>query len=114
EPPARLDPRAMRLGIELRDAMHVLRAVEHHGDVAALAGEAGSTTARKHRRAEAVTDTDRLDDVVSIAGEHDTDRHLPVVGRIRAVHRATTGVEPDFAAHRTTKCSLERDQVAHE
>ena len=52
EDDARLHARERASRIELQDAVHVLREVEHHGDVAALAGEAGAGAPRQDRRAD--------------------------------------------------------------
>ena len=38
-------------GVDLQHAVQVLREVDHHGDVAALAGQAGAAAARQDRRA---------------------------------------------------------------
>ena len=49
---ARLNPRGQpAAGFQLEDAVHVLREIEDHGDVAALAGQAHLGAARKDRRA---------------------------------------------------------------
>ncbi len=46
----RLDARSLRHGVDLEDPVQVLREVDDHRDVAALAGEAGAAAAREHRR----------------------------------------------------------------
>ena len=49
---AGFDAGALGFVVDRHDAAHVLREVEHHGDVAAVAGDAGATAARQYSGAE--------------------------------------------------------------
>jgi hypothetical protein len=56
---ARLDPRQSPLRIEFDDVAHVLREIDHHGHVDALARNARAAAARQNRRAVAPAGRDR-------------------------------------------------------
>jgi hypothetical protein len=79
EDDARLHHRPLGINVQLDDVVHVLRHVDHDGHVAALAGQAGPAATRHDRRTERSTGRDRLRDVLGVAGDHDANRHLPVV-----------------------------------
>ena len=96
----RLDAREPAFRIDLQNAVHVLREVEDHRDVAALAGEAGAGAARQNRRAESPARRDRGRDVFGIARHDEADRNLAVVRGVGRVQRAAARVEADFPAHR--------------
>jgi hypothetical protein len=76
----------------------VLRAVDHHRDVAALSGEARSAAARQDGNVVVAADLDGRDHVIGVARNDDADRDLPVVGGVRRVQRAVAGREQDLAA----------------
>ena len=94
---AGLDPSVLVVRVERDDAIQIFCAVEHDGDVAALAGEAGSTSPSENWRAVAAADGYRVHDIFGGFWNHDADRNLPVVGAIGGVEGAGTSVEADFA-----------------
>jgi hypothetical protein len=63
-----------------------------------LAGERRAATAAEKWRAELAAQCDRGQNIVGIAGEHDTDGNLAVVGTVGGVEGASAAVEADFAA----------------
>jgi hypothetical protein len=84
------------------DRLHrgeVLGEVHHHGDVAALAGEAGAATAGEDRRAELTADRDGRDEVIDRPRDDDADRDLPVVGGVGGVQGPGAAIEADPATH---------------
>jgi hypothetical protein len=105
---ARLDTRGPRRRIDREDAVHVFREVNHDRDVAALSGQAGAGAARQDRRAEAAARRHGGDHVVGIAGHHQPDRYLAVIGGVGGVEGAAAGVEADFAAHGAPQLGFER------
>ncbi len=88
EDDARLDPRQACLRVERDDSPHVLRKIEHHRYVAALARDAGAAAARKHRRTELTARGDRCDHVVRVSRQHQANRYLPVVRGVRCIQCA--------------------------
>ncbi len=92
-----LDARAPCLRVQLHDAIQILREIQHHRHVAALAGEAGAASPRQHGRAVAPADRERLDDVLDGARDHDADRQMPVVRGVGGVEGAAAGVEAHLA-----------------
>src|SRR6266542_5981478 len=50
---------------------------------------------------------DRRDDVVRMAGNHDTDRDLAVIGRVGGVERAASAIEPHLASNGGAEVRLE-------
>ena len=96
EDDARLDPGVSLRRIELADAVHVLREIEHHGDVAALPGQGRASAAGQDRRAELARQCHGGHDVVGVAGQNDADGDLPVIGGIGGVERARAVIEAHF------------------
>src|SRR5207244_5714017 len=86
-----LDARELPLRVDLEHPGQVLREVEYHRHVDALAGEARAAAARDDRRAELVAERNRRDDVVDRAWQDDSDRQLPVVRPGRRPERAVAG-----------------------
>ena len=84
--------------IDLEDPVHVLREVEHHRDVAALAGEAGAGAPRQDRRVELPARRHRRDHIVGIARNDETDGNLTVVRAVGGVQRAAAAIEAHLAA----------------
>lgn len=71
--------------IDRMNGAHVLGKVEHNGDIAALASEAGTCAAQKNGSAELAADCDGRFGVGGIAGDDDSDRNLTVVRSICGV-----------------------------
>ncbi len=95
-----------RAGSISRMFAHVLREIEDHGDVAALAGKRGAAAAAEDRSAILARQRDGGDDVIDIAGKNYADRNLTIVGAVGGVQGAAAGVETDFAAYLPRKaCS---------
>src|SRR5437763_8827736 len=85
--------------IEVEDAVHVLREVEHYCHVAALPGQAGAAAPAENRRAVRPAHFDGRRDVVRVAGKDDADWRLTVNGAVGRVASAAAAVESDLAAH---------------
>src|SRR5215213_8441177 len=110
---AGLDAREARRRVERDDAVEVLRAVDDHGNVHRLAVERGAAAARQDGRAVLAAHRDRGLDVGRAAGQHDVDRHLPIVRRIGRIRGARTGVEAYFARHYSAQRRLESLNLYH-
>jgi len=98
-------------GVELEDAVQVLGVVQHHGDVAALARQAGPAGTVEHRRAVLGAGGHGRHHVVGRRRHHHADRHLPVVRPVGGIRRPASGVEPDLPADGPVKGILERADV---
>ncbi len=96
EDDARPDPREALPGVHLGDVVHVLREVEHDGDVAALSGQGGPAAAGEDRRAVLARQGHGGDDIVRATRQHDADRDLPVVRGVGGVHSPRAFVEADL------------------
>ena len=83
-------------GIDFENPRHVLGEIEDDGDVAALAGERCAAAAAEQRRAELAAERDRGQNIVGVAGKHDADGNLAVVGAVGGVESASAAVEADF------------------
>ena len=90
---ARLDARPSAVGVDLQDRVEVAAEVEHDRGVDRLAADAGAGAARQDRDAEAMAHLDRGEHVVGVVGLDHSDRHVPVVGGVRAPHGTARGVE---------------------
>ena len=100
EDAARLHARDAALGVDLEDVVEVLREVDQHRRVAALAGEARAPAAQDDRRPVLAADAVDLDELVHVARDDDADRRHPVVRGVGRVEGAAAGVEPDLALDR--------------
>ena len=80
--------------------MEVLREVDQHRRVAALAGEARAPAAQDDRRPVLAADAVDLDELVHVARDDDADRRHPVVRGVGRVEGAAAGVEADLALDR--------------
>ncbi len=105
---------SLRSGSIARTLVQVLGPVDHDGDVAAAAGQAGAAAAREERRAMSPADRDRLDHIVDVPRDHDADRHLAVVRAVGGVQGAAAGVESDLAADRLAQLGRDRPGVDEE
>ena len=81
----RLYPRVALFRIQLNQPVQVLRKVEHHRHIAGLPRKRGPGAAPKNRHVQRAADRHRLHHILHRAGNHHTDRHLPVVRQIRRV-----------------------------
>ena len=81
----RLHARGPRAGIELYNAIEILRTVDHDRDVAALAGETSAAAAREDRNVVLPADGDCLHDVFDVSRDHDPNGYLPIVRTVRRV-----------------------------
>ncbi len=91
-----LDTRKFLVGINFQYLVHVLGEIENHGNVAALACEACSSTTRQHRRAELTAGGNGSNYIVSIAGNYQSNWDLPVIGTVSGVKCPAATIEPDF------------------
>jgi hypothetical protein len=90
-------------GIDFQDPRHVLGKIEDDGDVAALAGEGCASTAAEQWRAEIAAEANRGENIVGIAGKHNANRNLAIVGAVGGVESASAAIEPDFTANSLTQ-----------
>ena len=100
--------RASRLTGSTEYAVQVAREIDAHGDVAALAGEAGPAAARDDRRVVRAADADRFDHFRAGARGDDGDRHLPVIGRVGRVERFRLRAEIRGGTEGALEIRLER------
>ena len=98
---ARQHTRAAGDRIDLQHPVQVFADVDHHGDVAALAGQAGAAPAGQDGNAVAAADLDGGDQVVVVARDHHAVWHLAVVGGVCGIQGAAAVVEADLAIHGT-------------
>jgi hypothetical protein len=103
----RLDPGQTRDGIDLQYPVEVLRHVDHYRNVARLTGETRSRPAGNKRRSVLPADFDRLYHIRRRSRHHNTDGHLPVIGRVCGVQRTGAGIEPDLAVYLVLERTLE-------
>ena len=105
---AGLHARHLRRRIERDDAVQVLRKVHDDRNVTALAGEAGACAARHDRGGHFAARRHRRYHVGFVERDHQSDRHLPIVGRVGRIQRTRAVVEAHLAADRVFQLSLER------
>ena len=105
---SRLDQRGARRGIDGNHAVHILREIQHHSHVHALAALRRPATAREDRRPMLATQANRCDYVSVCARKHDPDRNLAIVRSISAVDGPAAGIETHFARDRRGKRRGER------
>jgi hypothetical protein len=84
------------VGIDLENPRHVLGEIENDGYIAALSGEGRAAAAAEQRSSELAAERDRGQNIVGVAGEHDADGDLAVVGAVGGVEGAGAAVEADF------------------
>ena len=111
EDAARLHARDAALGVDLEDVVEVLREVDQHRRVAALAGEARAPAAQDDRRPVLAADAVDLDELVHVARDDDADRRHPVVRGVGRVEGAAAGVEADLALDRGAQLGGEAPAV---
>src|SRR5438309_3987365 len=83
-------------GIELDDFRHVLRKIEHHGDIAALPSQRRSASTAKYWSRVLPADGNCSDHIVRITWNYDSDGHLTIIGTIGGIKSAAAVVEPDL------------------
>jgi hypothetical protein len=103
----RLHARPPLVRVDLEDAVHVLREVEHERAVDRLPGERGAAAARQQRDVLAARNVERGDDVVGVTRRDDADRLHLIHGRVRRVEQQRGGIEPDGAADDAAQVALE-------
>src|ERR1700678_1009482 len=80
-------------GIDLEDPRHVPGEIEDDGNVAALAGERGASATAEQRRSELAAERYGGENVVDVAGKNHADGNLAVVGTVRRVECAGSGIK---------------------
>jgi hypothetical protein len=79
------DIRQLLFRIEPVDGSHVLREVEHHGDITALPRETGAASAWKYRCAKfAACGKGRLH-ICNVSGNDQAERYLTIIGSVGSV-----------------------------
>ena len=94
----RLHAREAALGVEPKQLVEVLGAVDDQGHVAALTGQRRAGAARDDGRAVLSRGRHRLDHVAQRARDHHSDGHLAIVRGVGRVERAAAVVEAHLAA----------------
>ena len=95
---SRLNTGEPGLRVNGRERVHVAGVVEDHGYVDALAGRAGSGSARQNGCAGGAAGSKRGFHIRSIARIDHADGELTIVRRVGCVKGAGTGIETDFTA----------------
>jgi hypothetical protein len=88
------------LGVDAQDLVHVFRKIHDDGDVAALAGEAGSASAGKNRGIVLAGEANGGFDILNVSGNDDADGGLAVIGAVGGVEGARSLIEADFSIDR--------------
>src|SRR5262245_2899441 len=104
---SRLDTREPAIDIDLEHLIHVFRHIEADRRIAALPGEARAAAATEDRDAMRAADRHRLYQVLVVARNHDTDRRLSIIRRIRRVKRAAAAVKSNLTEDRLAKVAFE-------
>ena len=104
----RLDPRQLALHVNLEHAIHVLREINDHRNVAALSRQARPAAATGDRRAELAAGRDGGYDIAAVARDHHTDRNLAIIRAVGRIKSAVPIAEAHFATDSGAQCALER------
>lgn len=80
--------------IHLNDAIHVFGEIQHDRHVAALASQTGPSAAAEHGRAKVMTSSQGGHHIIRVSRNDYSNRHLPVIRRIRGVDRPAARVKP--------------------
>ena len=96
---ARLQPRSFGFRIEGNEPVEVFREIDHHRDIAGLAGQTGAAATAENGNVAIPALLNRDDHVLDGSGDYYANRRLPVHGQVRRIKRARSGVEPDFALY---------------
>ena len=94
---AGLDPGQPLLRVQAYDPAHILRAIQHDGIIATLPRKTRPAAPREYRRAVAARHRNGADHVLRMPGNHDADRHLPIVRSVRGVERPAAVVKSHLA-----------------
>lgn len=87
------------LDIDVDQPMHILRTIQHNGVIAALSGQACPATSREDRCVIRSGSGNGPQNVVSMAGNHHPNRHLPIIGCVRRIEGTTAFIKPDFSLY---------------
>jgi hypothetical protein len=85
---ARLHTAEAAVGVDIEHAVHVLRKVHDHRDIAALAGQTRPGAARENRRTMGPRQSHSGFDVLRMARNHHAYRYLPIIRSVGGVERA--------------------------
>lgn len=94
---ARLHASRSTRDIDADQPMHILGTIKHDGVIAALSGQACPATSREDRCVIRSGGGNGPQNVVSMAGNHHPNRHLPIIGCVRRIEGTTAFIKPDFA-----------------
>jgi hypothetical protein len=98
-------------GIDFENLRHVPGEIENDGDVAALSGERGAAATAEKRSSELAANLDCGDHIIRVAGKHNADRHLAIVGAVGGVEGAGAAVEADFTSDLGAQSFGKRDCI---
>jgi hypothetical protein len=110
---ARFDDAGARGRVDGHEPVAVLRPVDHHGGVGALAGQTAPTAAREHGHVVFTAHRDRVRRGVDAARHDDADRYLAEVGRVGRVSAPGAGVETHLCVDAFPEGGLDCGQVRH-
>src|SRR5947209_16372332 len=79
--------------IDLQNLRHILGEIQHDSNIAALPGKRSSAAAAEDGRAEFPRQRNSRDHIISVAGQHDSDRYLTIIRPVSGVQRAAARVE---------------------
>jgi hypothetical protein len=85
--------------VKLQDLVHVLAEIEHHGNVAALPGQARPRSSRQNGSPELSRGCEGGDNVVGVSGYNQANGNLPVIRRVGRVEGSAPSIEADLSAN---------------
>src|SRR6185312_9026366 len=95
---ARLDAGKALFRIDFEHLIHVLRKIQHDGNVTALAGQTRTTSTREHGSAELAAGGYGCNYVIGVARNYQPNRNLPVIRAIGGIECPAATIKPHFSA----------------
>ena len=97
--------------IDHQNFRHIFGEIQHHGHIAALPSERGSSASAENWSIELARDCNRRNDVVGCAWQNHSDWNLTIVRSVGGVKRAAASVEAYFAAKVSPQCRFEPNRI---
>ena len=97
--------------IDLQNLRHILGEIQHDSNIAALPGKRSSAAAAEDGRAEFPRQRNSRDHIISVAGQHDSDRHLTIIRPVSGVERAAARIKAHFAAKMPAQSRFEPSRI---
>ena len=92
----RLNPSQLAVGVDGDNLIEIFGPIHDDGHIAAASREARSATAREDGSAANTGDFNRLDHVIDVAGDDNSDGDLAVIRAVGSVEGPAAGIEPDL------------------